>query len=528
MGDLLMTLPLVKSLKVDFPDCHVTMLCYQEFSQLLDDCSDVDRTLKIRVGEIRKLAEFGENDDPETDRLKWPELYETYHMVINLAYDVWPAKLTSKLSSANKYGRVSSKKDEVRLLGDWMKYLFSIIHHRDYGLIAMADVFIRSCGLKSRDVSAGGFLKVPPEAEDAAATLLKENGWQGGQLVCIQLGASEAIRTWGLDRFVGVCAQIKAFDKSIEIVISGSENEIPLARSFLDSVDFPVINLVGRTNILDVPAVLKQCRLLISSDTGPIHIAAAVETSVLTVTFASAYFAETGPYGNNHYVIQSEVPCTPCTDYHQCPYNMKCRDFLTVEAASAVARWILGDAAEFTFDYPNLTLYRSGFIAGSLFYAPVFPENISHHYILGLLYRVMWEAPTDIPVYHHRLYNEASAILNSQQFTQLFAQFCTELTSLQEIFTIGVAACRALNVCFRSGNVSQEAIAQPLSQLNIIESFLGKREEPLSPLKHFFSFVMMDMDYLQFPELAVELEKKYARLRDMTHQFLENLHALKD
>ena len=140
MGDLLMTLPLIRSLKEDYKDSHITVICYEEFSHLLDYFQDVDHTLKISLGQIQRFSEFGENN-MISDKEQWPELYDNYDILINLAYDVWPAKLTSKLNSKVKYGRITSKKGEVRLLGKWTKYLFSIVQSRQYGIIGMADIF---------------------------------------------------------------------------------------------------------------------------------------------------------------------------------------------------------------------------------------------------------------------------------------------------------------------------------------------------------------------------------------------------
>jgi ADP-heptose:LPS heptosyltransferase len=521
MGDVIITLPLLKSLKVEYGECEITMVCYREFTGLLEGSPLIDRFVHINIGEISKLAQF---DQDEADKSPFPEMFDEYDILINLAYDVWPSKLSTKVKAKTRYGRVDAKKEEIRLLGDWMKYLFSFIHNRDYNLFNMADIFTRCGGIKNREVS--DTLPFPGERGERALELLRENGWDGKDvqsLVALQMGASEAQRAWETGKFARLAQELKAFDANINIVLIGTKNELPLAEKFLSLVDFPVINVMGKTTILELPAVLAQCRLLISNDTGPVHIAAGVGAQVLAMDFASAYFAETGPYGEGHFVIQSETDCYPCTDYCDCSH-LKCKTNLTSEALSDVARAILSGRDDFTFDHPNLSVYKSRFLAnGSLMYAPLFPERLSPHFQKGLLYRVIWEEPGDIDVYREFIAETIPNLKNLQSFVDIYNTFGTELNNLLQIFSIGIAACDMLLIAFSKGNVTQDAIAQPLQQLNIIEGFLDKREEPLTPIKHYFSFVMMDMEYLQFPALAKELKSKYQKLQAMVNKALSNL-----
>lgn len=530
MGDVIITLPLLKTLRLQYEKegCEITMVCYREFTGLLQDSPLIDRFVHLNIGEISKLGQF---DKDEPDESPYPQMFESYDILLNLAYDVWPSKIGAKVKAKTKYGRIhTEKKEEIRLLGDWMKYLFSFIHNRDYNLFNMADIFTRCGGLKNREVS--NTLPFPAERGQRAVQLLKENGWNGKNpdtLIAFQMGASEAQRAWETEKFATLAHELKSFDPKIDIILIGTKNELPLAEKFLALVDFPVINVMGKTSILELPAILAQCRLLISNDTGPVHIAAGVGTQVLAMDFASAYFAETGPYGEDHVVIQSETDCYPCTDYCDCTH-LKCKTNLTPRALSDTAKWMLSGAETFRFDHPNLSVYKSRFLAnGTLMYVPVFPERLSPHFQKGLLYRVIWEEPGDLDLYREFIAESIPGLRNSQSFVEFYNTFGTELTNLQQIFSIGIAACDMLLTAFAKGNVNsvnQEAIAQPLNQLNIIEGFLDKREEPLTPIKHYFSFVMMDMDYLQFPALAKALKEKYVRLRGMVANALNNLTRL--
>lgn len=530
MGDVIISLPMLKTLKLQYEEegCEITMVCYREFTGLLEGSPLIDRFIHLEIGDISKLGQF--DKDPQ-EKSPYPEMFEGYDILINLAYDIWPARLSAKINAKTKYGRIfTQKEEEIRLLGDWMKYLFSFIHNRDYNLFNMADIFTRCGGLTNRKVS--NTIPFPVEREQQAIEKLKENGWDGKEknsLIVLQMGASEAQRAWEPEKFAALAEQLKAFDSALNLVLIGTEHERPLGEKFQSLVTFPVIDLIGKTSLLELPAVLAQCRLLISNDTGPVHIAAAVGTQVLVMEFASAYFAETGPYGEGHIMIQSETDCYPCTDYCQCPH-LKCKANITPQAVSDTAKWILSGEQPFTLERPNLSVYRSRFLEnGTLMVEPLNPGRLSSHYQKGLLYRLFWEEPGDMEIYRRFIAQCIPDLRTSQVFVDFYNAFGTELNNLQQIFSIGIAACDALVAVFAKGNagtVTQAAIAQPLNQLNIIEGFLDKREEPLTPFKHYFSFVMMDMDYLQFPALAAVLKEKYTKLRTMVDRAITNLTAI--
>src|SRR2546427_12359609 len=71
------------------------------------------------------------------------------------------------------------------------------------------------------------------------------------------------------------------------------------------------IDLMGQTTLKDLIALLRRARLLITNDSGPMHLAAAVGTPVIAL-FGPNDPARTGPYGAGHTGLRSRVPCSPC------------------------------------------------------------------------------------------------------------------------------------------------------------------------------------------------------------------------
>ena len=93
------------------------------------------------------------------------------------------------------------------------------------------------------------------------------------------------------------------------------------------------MNLAGKTHLLQLAALLERCRLLVTNDTGTMHVATAVGCPVVAV-FGSTNPVTTGPWGEGHVVVKREVLCSPCLK-RICPTDHQCMELITVEEVEA-------------------------------------------------------------------------------------------------------------------------------------------------------------------------------------------------
>jgi ADP-heptose:LPS heptosyltransferase len=91
----------------------------------------------------------------------------------------------------------------------------------------------------------------------------------------------------------------------------------------------PAIDLAGVTTVGLLPALLSRASLLITNDSGPMHVAAAVGTPVVAL-FGPTSAVRTGPYGVGHRVLTGEVPCSPC-------FSRTCHNALSLECLRMVS-----------------------------------------------------------------------------------------------------------------------------------------------------------------------------------------------
>ena len=303
MGDLVQTLPLLKRLKQEKADCEISLMCVREFSKVIGNSRLTDRLIHLPLGDVKEALKPDDqvNLSCIDSILEIPELKEEYDFVINLTHTSGSGHICERVNAKKKAGRINANKGEVRLSGDWAKYLFASSQNRTQNLFNLVDVYVGMGGVPHRPV--WDYIKVATYDHDKAYGLLKTNGYEEkGRLIAFQMGANKLHRTWPAENFALLGGQLAQHD-DVEIVLLGSEKERETGEQFLRVAGFPVIDLIGKTGLADLPAIIKQCDLLVSNDTGPIHIAAAVKTRVLRLYFSTACFSETAPYGEGNVII---------------------------------------------------------------------------------------------------------------------------------------------------------------------------------------------------------------------------------
>ena len=111
-----------------------------------------------------------------------------------------------------------------------------------------------------------------------------------------------------------------------------------------------VLNLSGKTSLRELAAALKMCRLLLTNDTGPMHLAAAVGTPLI-VPFGSTSPELTGPiFSPTAQIVRTPVPCAPCFR-RECPIDLRCLNGIQTAQVVEAARRILDPNRN-----PNLNL----------------------------------------------------------------------------------------------------------------------------------------------------------------------------
>ena len=147
--------------------------------------------------------------------------------------------------------------------------------------------------------------------EQFAKDLFNDNGLIGKIVIALNPGASHSVNRWSPEQFA-VLADSLAERLAAAIIIIGGSEDITLAERIASTTASKPLVLAGKVTLLQLASILKQCDILVSGDTGPLHLATAVGTRVAAL-FGAADPARTGPVGAGHRVIQAKgVACVPC------------------------------------------------------------------------------------------------------------------------------------------------------------------------------------------------------------------------
>jgi ADP-heptose:LPS heptosyltransferase len=170
---------------------------------------------------------------------------------------------------------------------------------------------------------------------DEYAALVAAHGVEPQRLVLIHPGAQLPSRRWPAERFASVADNLAA--DGWQIAITGTAAETPLTALVLGAMTSPALHLAGATSLGGLAALAANARLVVCSDTGISHIAAAVATASVVIASGSDT-RRWAPHDHAlHRVLADYPPCRPCM-FRDCPYGHPCALNVSVEQVVETAR----------------------------------------------------------------------------------------------------------------------------------------------------------------------------------------------
>ncbi len=154
------------------------------------------------------------------------------------------------------------------------------------------------------------------------------------QYIAFQLGASDAKRQWDVEHFVALSHIL--VEKGYIPILVGSAKEDALADKFF-SLGGIAKNALGKTSIHLLAGLMSHCSLLITNDTGTMHLAAALEIPIIALFLATAQAWDTGAVSTDACFIEPNLDCHPCDFKIECPHNYKCRKAIPAHIVGELA-----------------------------------------------------------------------------------------------------------------------------------------------------------------------------------------------
>jgi len=187
-------------------------------------------------------------------------------------------------------------------------------------------LLLKAIGIESEEIVFD--LPVTDEQRGKIEYLLAAEGIDPAKpLVAINPMTTWETKHWRNERFARVADQL--LDKGMAVVFSGGPQDVQGIEEIRSAMTGKAASLAGRTTLKELAALYERAAVLVTTDTGPMHLAAAAGTPVVALFGPTAPW-RTGPFGEGHKILRAEISCSPCLKRH-CDRDHACMGQITVD-----------------------------------------------------------------------------------------------------------------------------------------------------------------------------------------------------
>jgi ADP-heptose:LPS heptosyltransferase len=336
MGDLIQTGPLLTRLREEWPNVAIDLVvdgsfastaalltglrevisC--DFTRLLDDCRTQSKSLVTLMQEMTAWAA--------------PLQDAHYDRIVNLTFNRQTGFLASYIGAPDLRGIIAGPDGGPIVQNPWLSYFTDLHRHRRFNRFNLVDLY--AMGGSGPGTFSPLSVSVPAEGRIWADDFLRPQTATVRQWIAVQVGASDVMKAWRPEYFGRTLAALSR-RPGVGFVLIGTAAEaesIGQAKTTYRACGgtAPLLDASGRTTLHQLVGLLSRCQLLLTNDTGPMHIAVGVGIAVIDLSVGHVDHCETGPYGPGHWVIQPDLGCSPCGFDQICAHHA-CKDRLIPE-----------------------------------------------------------------------------------------------------------------------------------------------------------------------------------------------------
>jgi len=330
IGDVVHSLPLLSVLRGNYPRARIDWLVEEEASKIIEGHSGLNRVLiSRRKSWFRRFMKGAEHSKVTREVREFlRELRNCeYDLVIDLQGLFKSGVLTGLSRGKRKFG-MDGAREGGRFFLNERPVPVDYDQHAIDRYLKMADY------LKCRHISWRGDIPLSEDHKRGMNELVNPEGAGQRPIIAINPMARWKTKLWEPDKFAALADRIHD-DLSYEVVFTGSNGDGKVIEGVIDKMKSRPLNLAGRTSLKEVAYLYTRCKALITTDTGPMHIAAAMKCRVVALFGPTAPW-RTGPYGQRHEVIRADVECSPC--FKRSCSHMKCMEDIGVEQVFEAVR----------------------------------------------------------------------------------------------------------------------------------------------------------------------------------------------
>lgn len=320
LGDIVLTTPILTLLRAQYPQAQIDFLTRPAYQDLLRQHPGVDRVLLFESG-------------------FWPTLHRLrqtrYDLVLDLHRTLRSRLFVYGLRARRRltYGKRTLRRAMLVHLGWNTLRAMTPIPERYAAPL-------RRLGLIAPLWASAVYMT--PESQAAMRTYVQQAfpGAPVPPLIAVAPGARWPTKQWPVERFC-IAVQALAQEHRAAVVVLGNPEEQPLAQTLVQQLNVPVLNSAGQLSLMHTAALLQQCRLLLSNDSGLMHLATALSVPVVAVFGPTVQAFGFYPFQARAAVVSAPLDCRPCSTKGSlaCPLgHHQCMQQVTVPQVVAAAQ----------------------------------------------------------------------------------------------------------------------------------------------------------------------------------------------
>jgi len=288
IGDLILTIPLIESIKNSRPECQVDVIASDYAAPVLENNGNIDNIIAVNNTSLQNNKEYCEklSGDLLENKYKAALIVFPDKVISKIIYN---AKIPIRIGTARRFqsiyfnrflfhSRKANKKHESEYNLDFLKFF------RQAKVNYIPHIFVN-------------------KKEIMGAKNILSDSNISGRFIVLHPGSGGSADCWPLGHFIELYYILK--EQNYSVVLTGSIEEKEEINKFADNKENPLVNLAGKTDIRTLAGLLSLADVVVANSTGPLHLAAAVGTRVIGLypnSFAMSP-VRWGPLGKGHRVI---------------------------------------------------------------------------------------------------------------------------------------------------------------------------------------------------------------------------------
>lgn len=558
LGDTLQSLMALRAAQQLYPQLEIHFVVRERFAEAARRVPWLKNVVTFPSDEILGPVLNGNGTEKEAlQKLAgWvrPLVQEPWDLVLNWSYSEASSYLTGLIPARVKLGYSRNQDVALSNRDGWSHYIQAVVQGGIHQNIHLTDVLTTQL-LTALQIHAGE----PADNGDAPVTSKSffnlsasvkvdqdlGNRWRdrSKKWIAVQIGSGKEEKTWEPEYWAQLITQILKNHPEYGIFLLGGKEDQDRANRVILTLQRQgvhagaILSLVGRSDFDLWASAVSRAQWLIATDTAAVHLASVLGTRVLNLSFGGVRWNETGPYGNSHYVVASNLPCEAC-DLPGSTAKHVCKSQLTADLVYGAWSYAIQDSVfrrQLTFEQHlqkqglgarcrDVRAFRSR-IRGSTDGGGVVYEAISPHalklndwtsMVMGHIARA-WYCGW-VPTLGQELTRNAITppliqnLRQLQEAAEVLTKICDEATRTAIHLNRHSSKLKSQKI-MRLGDREQiQEMSKKLQELDSLIERLGQTNAPLAAFSQMSKVLMHNLMGEQISDLGRETAECYRQL----------------